>query len=139
MAEHARSGLHGKLQALLFVEIDHRRAEGPKRKLNHAILVRRKLAARDDIGRARTQGRNAHRVALARAPVDKHRRRLALSSPARVGEHVVVSAFGHERLDASVDHEWKGAPHGRRVADDVEHVAVVDVLLERHRAAVAGV
>ena len=129
----------GFLQAMLGMEVGDSGTERPERHLDGALLVDGKLATRDHVGGSFIERGDAYGVRSIEASVDQYRRAGAIAAPARVGEHVIVAAFGHPCADGAVDHARKGTADRRGVAQDILHVAIVDVLLQRQGPAVAGV
>ncbi len=122
MAQHAHAALHGLLQALLLVEVQHGGAQRPQEHVRLAVLDLG-LHALHDVVHVLAQHGQIEVLGGGEAAVGQHGHHV-VAIAAREAKDVLVEGEGPEvALGKEV---WQGLAHGNRVAVDG---AAVEVLL----------
>ena len=135
VAHDARAVIERLLQTLLGVVIDDRRPQRIQIECDGTV-VDFALVAADHVARTFAERRDRHAVRIAQAAVDDNRCGLTVFTGARIGQYLVVEREG---LDFAVNHKGQRSTHGRCVLDDSQRIEVVQVFLQRQRAAIARI
>ena len=136
MGEHAHAALDGSLQALLLVEVQHRRAERPHEDLGLLLAVllhHLHGTAGDDVRDGLVTHGNAHGVRVGEATVDEHAR-VALAVVTPVAKDIIVQG---KRTEDARSEDRQRLADGNGVAIDGGAVGVF--LAPRIRPAVVRV